>query len=62
MEVANGILPRACLLHRLGRSCDGSNYVDGKLRVYQVLGNKCTSWPGFIVSTSSHATHSTLGG
>jgi hypothetical protein len=29
---------------------------------YKVLGNRCTSWPGCIVPTSNHTTHSTLGG
>ncbi len=43
MEGTNGLLPRTCLFHRLGRSSDGSNHMEG-LWVYQVLGNKCTSF------------------
>jgi hypothetical protein len=62
MEVTNGLLPKASLLHWLGRSCDGSNHVEGKLWVYKVLGNICTPWPWCMLPVRGHTTHSTLGG
>jgi len=62
MKVINGLLPRASLPHWLGRSCNGSNHVEGKLWVYKNLGNKCTPWPWCIVPISDHTMHSTLGG
>jgi hypothetical protein len=62
METTNGLLPRASLLHWLGRLCDGSNHVENKLWVHKVLGSKCSPWPWDIIPTSSHTMHSTFGG
>jgi hypothetical protein len=57
---SNGLLLGAYLTHQLGRSCDGNNHVEGKLWIYKVLSNKCTSWLGCIVLASGHTMHSTL--